>query len=53
MIMISLKMPTGMKNALQKLAQKQGVPMTGLIRQLVDRYLDEHGIDWQEEESEK
>ena len=50
--MISLKMPSGMKTALQKLAQKQGVPMTGLIRQLIDRYLEDHGIDWREEESD-
>ncbi len=51
--MISLKMPGKMKAALQKLSQKQGVPMTGLIRQLIDRYLEDHNIDWREEDSEE
>ncbi len=52
-IMIALKMDPRMKKALQVIADKQLVSMSTLIRQLVDKHLKEHNIDWREGESEK
>jgi predicted transcriptional regulator len=51
-IMITIKIDPRMKQALQKAAEKQLVSMTVLIRQLIDKHLTEHGINWREE-SEK
>jgi hypothetical protein len=49
--MISLKIDPRMKKALQEHAEKQLLPMTVLIRQLIDKHLAEHGIEWREEKS--
>jgi predicted transcriptional regulator len=48
-IMITIKLDPRMKEALQKAAEKQLVSMTVLIRQLIDKHLQEQGIDWREE----
>jgi len=48
-IMIALKMDPRMKKALQKVADKQLLTMSTLVRQLVDKHLKEHGVEWREE----
>ena len=52
-IMIALKMDPRMKKALQKVADKQLLTMSTLVRQLVDKHLTEHCVEWREEKSEK
>ena len=52
-IMIALKMDPRMKKALQKVADKQLLTMSTLVRQLVDKHLTEHCAEWREEKSEK
>ena len=51
--MITLKIDPRMKKALDELADKQLTPVSVLLRQLIDRYLQDHGIEWREEEPEK
>ena len=51
--MIALKMDPRMKKALQKVADKQLLTMSTLVRQLVDKHHNEHCVEWREEKSEK
>lgn len=46
----SIKLDPKMKRALERLAEKQFAPVTTLIKQAIEKYLKEHGIDWREEE---
>jgi antitoxin component of RelBE/YafQ-DinJ toxin-antitoxin module len=48
-IVINIRMDSKLKSALEKFAEQQGISMSGLIRQVMIRYLQEHGIDWREE----
>jgi len=52
-IMITIKIDPKMKKGIEKLADKQLVNMSTVIRQAVDKYLNEHGIDWRDDDSEK
>jgi predicted transcriptional regulator len=45
----SIKLDPKMKQALEKLAKEQFVPVTSLIKQAIAKYLQEQGIDWREE----
>ena len=49
--MINIKIDPRMKKAIEKLANKQLINMSAVIRQAIDKHLHEHGIDWREEES--
>ena len=51
--MITLKIDSKMKRGIEKLADEQLVNMSTVIRQAVDKYLKEHGIDWRNEEIEE
>jgi len=45
----SIKLDPRMKKALAKLAEQQMIPITSVIKQAIDKHLQEHGIDWREE----
>ena len=46
LIMINIKVDSRMKTAIQKLADKQFTSMSGIIKQAIEKYLQEQGIDW-------
>jgi predicted transcriptional regulator len=46
----SIKLDPKMKQALEKLAKKNFVPVSSIIKQAIAKYLDDHGVNWQEEE---
>jgi hypothetical protein len=39
-----------MKAAIQKAAEKQFISMSAAIKQAIEKYLDEQGINWRKEE---
>ena len=45
----SIKLDLRMKRALERLAEKQFVPVSSLIKQAIEKYLQEHDINWREE----
>jgi predicted transcriptional regulator len=45
----SIKLDPRMKRALEKLAAKQFAPVTTLIKQAIEQFLEKHGIDWRKE----
>ena len=45
-IMITIKLDPKMKKGIEKLADKQLVNMSTVIRQAVDKHLLENDIDW-------
>lgn len=47
--MITLKLDPRMKKALDELAEQRLTPVSVLLRQLIDKHLQEHGVDWREE----
>lgn len=51
--MINIKIDPRMKAAIQKVAEKQFMSMSGLIKQAIEKYLEDRGIDWCEEAKEK
>jgi predicted transcriptional regulator len=50
LVMVNIKMEPRMKEALQKVAEKQFISMSAAVKQAIEKYLKEHGIDWREEE---
>lgn len=46
--MINIKVDPRMRTAIQKLADKQFTSMSGIIKQAIEKYLVEQGIDWRE-----
>ena len=42
-----------MKAALKKIADEQFISSSAVVKQAIDRYLKENGIDWREEEPEE
>ena len=51
--MITLKIDPKMKKGIEKLADKQLVNMSTVIRQAVDKYLKEHDIDWRKNDAKE
>ena len=49
-IMINIRIDPRLKKAIEKLANKQGINLSAIIRQTMAKHLQEHGIDWTEEE---
>jgi predicted DNA-binding protein len=49
----SIKLDPQMKQALEKLAKKQFVPVSSLIKQAIEKYLQDQGIDWRKESSKR
>jgi len=50
--MITLKIDSKMKRGIEKLADEQLVNMSTVIRQAVDKYLKEHGVDWRKDKED-
>ncbi len=51
--MINIKLDPRMKAAIQKVAEKQFISMSAAIKQAIEKYLKEHGVDWREESQKK
>ena len=51
--MINIKLDPRMKAAIQKVAEKQFISMSAAIKQAIEKYLQEHGVDWREETEKK
>ena len=46
---LSIKIDSKMKKALEDLAEKEFSPVSTIVKKAIDKYLQEHGIDWREE----
>ncbi len=51
--MINIKVDPKMRAAIKKLADQQFISMSAVIKQSIEKHLQENGIDWREGESEK
>ena len=51
--MINIKIDPKMKSAIKRAADKQFISMSAAIKQSIEKYLQDHGIDWREEEKSK
>ena len=49
----SIKLDPEMKEALEKLAKEQFVPVSSLIKQAIAKYLEAQGLDWRKEPEKK
>ena len=49
----SIKLDPRMKKALAKLAEQQMIPVTSVIKQAIEKHLQEHGMNWREVELEE
>jgi len=47
--LFTLKIDTRMKAALKKLADKQFISSSAVVKQAIEKHLQEYGIDWREE----
>jgi len=52
LVNVSIKMPPEMKDALEKLAEKEFSSVSGLLKKAAEKLLQEHGIDWRKEEED-
>lgn len=50
---VSIKMPPGMKEALEKLAEKEFSSVSGILKKAAEKYLLDHGVDWRKESEKK
>ena len=48
---VTVKMPPEMKRALEKLAKQEFSSVSGILKKAAEKHLQEHGINWREEES--
>jgi predicted HicB family RNase H-like nuclease len=48
---LNVKMDPKLKRALESFAQQQGISVSALVRQTMIKTLQDHGIDWQEQET--
>ena len=48
--MLTVKVDPRMKKAIQEAAEKQFISMSAVIKQAIEKYLQEHGVDWREHE---
>lgn len=51
--LLTLKIDSRMKAALKKLAEKQFISSSAVVKQAIERHLKEHDIDWRKEEEKK
>ena len=49
-IMINIKVDPKMRTAIRKLADQQFISMSAVIKQAVEKHLQENGINWREEQ---
>jgi len=47
--MINIKIDPKMKAAIQKVAEKRFISMSAIIKQAIEKYLLEQGVDWRKE----
>ena len=47
---VTVKMPTKMKTALIKLAEREFSSVSGILKKSAELYLRENGIDWRKED---
>ncbi len=52
-IMVNVKMDSRMQQAIKKLADKQFSSMSSIIKQAIEKHLQEQGIDWRNEPATK
>ena len=43
---VTVKMPPEMKQALEKLAEKEFTSVSGILKKAAEKYLKENGLDW-------
>lgn len=48
--MLTVKIDPRMKAALKKVADKQFISSSAAVKQAIEKYLQEHDIDWRSEE---
>ncbi len=51
--MVNVKMDPRMQEAIKKLAAKQFSSMSSVIKQAIEKYLQDQGIDWRKETHSK
>jgi len=49
--LMSIKVDPRMKRALKKLADKQFNSISGIVKQAVEKHLEEQGVDWRNEKT--
>ena len=47
--MINIKVDPRMRDAIKKIADKQFSSLSAVIKQAIEKYLQEQGIDWRQE----
>jgi predicted transcriptional regulator len=52
LIMVNIRIDPRMKAAIEKLAEKQFISMSAVIKQAIEKHLQEHAINWREEPDE-
>ena len=52
-IVMSIMLDPRMKQALQKIADKNFVSISAIVKQAVDKHLQEQGIDWRKEKTKE
>jgi len=52
-VILNLKIDPRMKSALKKLADKQFISVSAVVKQAIERHLQENGIDWRKEDKKK
>jgi predicted transcriptional regulator len=50
-IMINIKVDPKMRTAIKKLADQQFISMSAVIKQAIEKHLQENAINWREEEA--
>lgn len=49
---VTVKMPSKLKTALVKLAEREFSSVSGILKKSAELYLKENGIDWRKEDEE-
>ena len=50
---LSIKIDSKMKEALEELAEKEFSPVSTVVKKAIDKYLHEKGIDWRDKKKSK
>ncbi|MFH1672179.1 MAG: hypothetical protein ABIF87_01945 [Pseudomonadota bacterium] len=48
-VLLSIKLDPRMKTALKKVSDKQFISVSAAVKQAIERYLQEHDVDWRNE----
>ena len=52
-VLLNLKVDPKMKAALKKVADKQFISVSAAVKQSIERYLKDQGVDWRKEKLNK